>query len=349
MIQLLVPLLGLNKESINMTEEQFSNLMALQTFDISTPEVTTPVPVPTEELLSTSSTTTPASSEDQTTSTSTDSSTISTEFPDNFREPRDESTTESNEVTDASTVSTDATEASTTTEAALVTEASSTEATTPATTEASTEATTSDEVEVTTSEEAEVTTEQSTTEDIETTTVEAAVQSSSQATTEASTTTVETTQAPEVTTVATSEERLAQILASNELLAFSTFLDYEPDTDNFDKIPALDSVILTCDMLIASGDAASSISSAHLSSMASADLMNCIETLGRIHWPEAAAVSIWKELKAKLALFQDPSLKPIKRDLMIQLHNLLPAIATHDADLIDVTEDNIDGISLIGM
>ena len=339
MIQLLVPLLGLNKESINMTEEQFSNLMALQTFDISTPEVTTPVPVPTEELLSTSSTTTPASSEDQTTSTSTDSSTISTEFPDNFREPRDESTTESNEVTDASTVSTDATEASTTTEAA----------TTPATTEASTEATTSDEVEVTTSVEAEVTTEQSTTEGIETTPAEAAVESSSEATTEASTTTVETTQAPEVTTVDTSEERLAQILASNELLAFSTFLDYEPDTDNFDKIPALDSVILTCDMLIASGDAASSISSAHLSSMASADLMNCIETLGRIHWPEAAAVSIWKELKAKLALFQDPSLKPIKRDLMIQLHNLLPAIATHDADLIDVTEDNIDGISLIGM
>ena len=344
-----------------MTEEQFSNLMALQTFDISTPEVTTPVPVPTEELLSTASITTPASSEDKTTSTtvsSTDSSTISTEFPDNFREPRDESTTESNEVTDASTVSADATEASTTTEAALVTEASSTEATTPATTEASTEATTSDEVEVTTSVEAvevttsveaEVTTEQSTTEGIETTSAEAAVESSSEATTEASTTTVETTQAPEVTTVAASEERLAQILASNELLAFSTFLDYEPDTDNFDKIPALDSVILTCDMLTASGDAASSISSAHLSSMASADLMNCIETLGRIHWPEAAAVSIWKELKAKLALFQDPSLKPIKRDLMIQLHNLLPAIATHDADLIDVTEDNIDGISLIGM
>ena len=357
MIQLLVPLLGLNKDSIGMTEEQFSNLMALETFDISTPEVTTPVPVPTEELLSTASTTTPASSgdqttltttpassEDQTTSTtvsSTDSSTVSTEFPDNFREPRDESTTESNEVTDASAVTSDTTEASTTTEAALVTEGSSTEATTPATTEASTEATTS--------EEAEVTTEQSTTEDTETTSVEAAVDSSSEATTEASTTTVETTKAPEVTTVATTEERLAEILASNELLAFSTFLDYEPDTDNFDKIPALDSVILTCDMLTASGDAASSISSAHLSSMASADLMNCIETLGRIHWPEAAAVSIWKELKSKLALFQDPSLKPIKRDLMIQLHNLLPAIATHDADLIDVTEDNIDGISLIGM
>ena len=105
----------------------------------------------------------------------------------------------------------------------------------------------------------------------------------------------------------------------------------------------------TCDMLTASGDAASSISSSHLSSMASADLMNCLETLGRIHWPEAAGVSIWNELKTKLALFQDPSLKPIKRDLMIQLHNLLPAIATNDANLIDVSEDNIDGISLIGM
>merc|ERR1719515_637782 len=104
MIQLLVPLLGLNKDSISMTEEQFSNLMALQTFDISTPETTTPVTVPIEELLPTASTTTPASSEDQTASStsteassedqtvsststeaSSDSSTASTEFPDNFR------------------------------------------------------------------------------------------------------------------------------------------------------------------------------------------------------------------------------------------------------------------------
>ena len=319
-----------------MTEEQFSNLMALQTFDISTPEATTPVPVPIEELLVTGASfeeqTSTEASTVSTTESSTASTTTSTEFPDNFREPRDESTTESDEVTDA-------TEASTTTEAVVVTE-EATEATTPATTEASTEETTS--------EESEVTTEQSTTEATETI--------SSVETTEASTTTVEATEAPEVTTVATtevttahSEERLAEILASNELLAFSTFLDYEPDTHNFDKIPALDNLILTCDMLIASGDAASSIFSSHLSSMASADLMNCFETLGRIHWPEAAAVSIWQGLKAKLALFEDPSLKPIKRDLMIQLHNLLPAIATHDADLIDVTEDNIDGISLIGM
>ena len=142
---------------------------------------------------------------------------------------------------------------------------------------------------------------------------------------------------------------LASVLSGNELLAFSTFLDYEPDTDNFDKIPALHTVRLTCDMLTASGDAASSISSTHLASMTSADLINCLETLGRIHWTEATAVSIWRELKAKVALFQDPSLKPIKRDLMIQLHNLLPAIATYDANLIDVTEDNIDGISLIGL
>ena len=319
-----------------MTEEQFSNLMAIQTFDVSTPEVTTPVPVPTEELLTTVSSSTQASSEDQTsteastvstTESSTASSTVSTEFPDNFREPRDEST-ESDEVTDA-------TEATTTTEAVVVTE-EATEATTPAASEVSTEETTS--------EESEATTEQSTTEATET------------ISSEETTTTIVTTEAPEVTTVATtelttavSEERLAEILASNELLAFSTFLDYEPDTHNFDKIPALDNLVLTCDMLTASGDAASSIFSSHLSSMTSADLMNCFETLGRIHWPEAAAVSIWQGLKAKLALFEDPSLKPIKRDLMIQLHNLLPAIATHAADLIAVTEDNIDGISLIGM
>lgn len=59
-------------------------------------------------------------------------------------------------------------------------------------------------------------------------------------------------------------------------------------------------------------------------------------------------VSIWKELKKKLAIFQDASLRPIKRDLMIQLYNLLPAVVSEDEDLLDVTEDSIDGISIIG-
>ena len=388
----MVPLLGLTRNSLSLTEEQFSTLMALQTFDISVPEVTTPVPVPTDELLTTASTTTAstaaspaddqtssestvASSEDQTATNISDassegqnnsippeveveddtrtsastlpptaSSSVSTEFPDNFREPRDESTTESNDTTD-STVSTEANDATTSTEAAVVIEESSTEATTPAP-EAN--------ADVSTTEESVITPEESTVDVPETTSSEdPSVETSSEATSEASTTEVkveisETTEVSTESTTTSAEERLAEILSSNELLAFSTFLDYEPDTDNFDKIPALDTLILTCDMLTASGDAASSISSTHLSSMTSADLTNCLETLGRIRWTEAAGVSIWKGLKTKLSMFQDPSLKPIKRDLMIQLNHLLPAIATHDADLIDVTEDNIDGISLIG-
>ena len=398
MIQRLVPLLGLDKERLSLTEEQFSTLMGLQTFDISIPEVTTAVPVSTEELLSTLSTSTPATSASEapasgdedsantstateaqsietTTVSSTSSTTVSTEFPDNFREPRDEVITESDEVT-ASTGSTTTTESSTTTvaststEAAVVSEESSTtDAIAQASSEASTEETTLTTIEepevVTEVTDVDVSTEKSTRGATDTSTTETVTETTT-STTEASTTStteVSTTKAATESTRASTEVTtkteestststdmsLAHVLSGNELLAFSTFLDYEPDTDNFDKIPALHTVRLTCDMLTASGDAASSISSTHLASMTSADLINCLETLGRIHWTEATAASIWRELKAKVALFQDPSLKPIKRDLMIQLHNLLPAIATYDANLIDVTEDNIDGISLIGL
>ena len=388
MIQRLVPLLGLDKERLSLTEEQFSTLMGLQTFDISIPEVTTAVPVSTEELLSTLSTSTPATSASEvpasgdedstntstateaqsietTTVSSTSSTTVSTEFPDNFREPRDEVITESDEVT-ASTGSTTTTESSTTTvaststEAAVVSEESSTtDAIAQASSEASTEETTLTTIEepevVTEVTDVDVSTEQSTKSATDISTTETVTETIT-STTEASTTKAPTESTRASTEVTTKTEEststdmsLAYVLSGNELLAFSTFLDYEPDTDNFNKIPALHTVRLTCDMLTASGDAASSISSTHLASMTSADLINCLETLGRIHWTETTAVSIWRELKAKVALFQDPSLKPIKRDLMIQLHNLLPAIATYDANLIDVTEDNIDGISLIGL
>ena len=53
-------------------------------------------------------------------------------------------------------------------------------------------------------------------------------------------------------------------------------------------------------------------------------------------------------LKSKINLFSDTELRPIKREMMFQLHNLLPAVVSADPDLIYVTEDNIDGLSVIG-
>jgi len=53
-------------------------------------------------------------------------------------------------------------------------------------------------------------------------------------------------------------------------------------------------------------------------------------------------------VKAKVTKFQGTNMLPVKRAEMIQLQNLLPAVASEDADLLDMDRKNVDGISLLG-
>ena len=116
----------------------------------------------------------------------------------------------------------------------------------------------------------------------------------------------------------------------------------------FQRIPRLDDLVLSCDVLTASGNSAAVIGDQTIKDMNSKDLTNCLETLGRLPWTSSGADSVWKALKSKVDLFSAPELRPIKREMMLQLQNLLPAVVRADEDLIDVSEDNIDGLSLIG-
>ena len=260
-----------------------------------------------------------SSSEDPKAATSTDAATeststteSSTEHPDNFREPKvvNESETESTIAPTTTTTSTVAESSeSTTTEHSTENVAESSTAETAASTESTLAAETSPSSEAATS----------------TVAVNA-----------------------EVTTEDPSHDGLVMEL-HNELLNFTTFVQYEPEHEHFNTIPRLDSIAkhLSCDVLVASRSAASSVSANQLSQMETTELRNCLEVLGAIPWPRSDIGPVWRELKKKLG-YHKSAMKPIKREEMIKLSNLLPAVVHEDVDLIDVRHEHIDGISIIG-
>jgi len=154
-----------------------------------------------------------------------------------------------------------------------------------------------------------------------------------------------TADAPEDTKYPT-EDFNNVIAQANELSKWATFNDFEPDTESFNRIPSIDNIILTCDVLIASGDAASILTDSHISIMSKSDLVNCLDTLGHVPYPHESIKSIWKSLRDRVDIFKNDN--SIDRDMMIQLNNLLPAVVKEDLDLLDVSEKNIDGLSIIG-
>merc|ERR1719427_1838288 len=127
-----------------------------------------------------------------------------------------------------------------------------------------------------------------------------------------------------------------------------TFKYYEPSSEYFSKIPAVDDLTLSCDVLIASGSAAISISSTHLSSMSSKEIENRLDTLGHLPWSKSQTQSVWEVVKNKVHKLKVSSMLPIKRQEMLLLKNLLPAIAVEDPTLLDMNRSNIDGISYLG-
>merc|ERR1719370_1523034 len=175
-------------------------------------------------------------------------------------------------------------------------------------------------------------------------------------------TSVSTTKSPLVTTTDSStsvlqsteptdglESILVEENAFNVILdQFATFKEYEPSSDYFINIPALDDVILSCDVLIAAGSAAISISSTQLSSMSPKEVENCLDTLGHLPWSKSQTQSVWEVVKNKVHKLKVSSMLPIKRQEMLLLQNLLPAIAVEDPTLIDMSRSNIDGISYLG-
>eukprot|EP00092_Neocalanus_flemingeri_P041336 GFUD01045010.1.p1 GENE.GFUD01045010.1~~GFUD01045010.1.p1 ORF type:complete len:1669 (+),score=312.22 GFUD01045010.1:50-5056(+) len=144
------------------------------------------------------------------------------------------------------------------------------------------------------------------------------------------------------------ENDFSELLKNTELTDFIIFSAYEPESAYFTTLPSMDSITLSCDVVIAAGSSASSISSSDIARMSSKEVMNCLSTLGHLPWPPSVTKSIWKAVKEKVDSLQDSTMLPIKRDEMLQFGTLLPAIAAYDSELLDMGRKNIDGISLLG-
>jgi len=128
----------------------------------------------------------------------------------------------------------------------------------------------------------------------------------------------------------------------------STFKYYEPSSSHFSRIPFLENLVLSCDVLIAAGSTASSISSSHLATLSSKEMENCLSTIGHLPWAQSDTESVWDVVKSKVTELKMAYMLPIKRQEMFLLKNLLPAIARVDAGLLDMHRENIDGISSLG-
>jgi len=156
-----------------------------------------------------------------------------------------------------------------------------------------------------------------------------------------------------VSSISSTTDALSEVLNEENdieglLNLLSTFKYYEPSSEYFSAIPSLDDVAITCDVLIASGSVASSLSSTQLSSMTLKEVENCLEIIGHIPWSQSALQSVWEVVKTKVPKLKMASMLPIKRQEMILLKNLLPAVATIDPSLLDMRSSNIDGISYLG-
>ena len=97
---------------------------------------------------------------------------------------------------------------------------------------------------------------------------------------------------------------------------------------------------LSCDVIIAAGSSASSISASVIASMFSKEVTNCLDTMGHLPWPQAVTESIRNAGKTKVTKLQGAN--------MLQLQNLLPAIALVDSELLTMDRKNNGGISLFG-
>merc|ERR1719233_1389703 len=201
-----------------------------------------------------------------------------------------------------------------------------------------------------------------------TTTTVAPVVSSSSSTTPTTTTTTTSTTTVEsliidiesLTTFATEVQKSTEdppILIGD--LSKSVFLRYQPQSDpQFQTLPPLSSVVLGCDCIKASGDAASALSRRHIENMEEQEVYNCLDTLGKLPWPQSSKSEIWAALLGKLyqQLGESPtprehfgeSMAPLNREKLMLLANLLPAVAEANPDLIEVHEDSIDGLSILG-
>jgi len=142
-----------------------------------------------------------------------------------------------------------------------------------------------------------------------------------------------TTTSTTTTTTTTTTESIIEIVQSEEVLVHS-----------ISKIFKLPEITITCDIIKTAGNVVSMLTKADIDGMDAQDVVDCMETLGNLYYTSEKLDELWPAIKSKL----DFDSNMLSEGEMVLMKNLLPAIAVNDLDMLDITEDNIDGVSVLG-
>jgi len=137
------------------------------------------------------------------------------------------------------------------------------------------------------------------------------------------------------------------------------FTRYEPQSpalqEQFSALPSLGSIKLGCNCIKAAGEAASALTAEHIRAMEDEEVLNCLDTLGKLPWPRASLRTVWAAIQSSLTSNGQLGERErrstdglLDREKMMLLENLLPAVAEYSPSLLDLRTENLDGISLIG-
>jgi len=123
---------------------------------------------------------------------------------------------------------------------------------------------------------------------------------------------------------------------------------YGPKTSMPASIPRLADITLTCDDLMSAGPSAAAISAEDIGKMAALEVYNCVEYLGGLDYTATARSTVWTALKTKLAHLYKSNKKKLTGMEMNMLGTFLAEMAKEDSSYLDLSDDNLYAISVLG-
>jgi len=107
----------------------------------------------------------------------------------------------------------------------------------------------------------------------------------------------------------------------------------------------LDKFEVDCDIIRTAGNSAAMLSAKDILKMEESEIRSCIEVMGSLELSQRKRAEFWSAIKDRT---NPLGINVYSAGEMVVLGNLLPAIAEWDQEFLDLSESNIDAISVLG-
>jgi len=107
----------------------------------------------------------------------------------------------------------------------------------------------------------------------------------------------------------------------------------------------LDKFEVDCDIIRTAGNSAAMLSAKDILKMEESEIRSCIEVIGSLELSQRKRAEFWSAIKDKT---NPLGINVYSAGEMVVLGNLLPAVAEWDQEFLDLSESNIDAISVLG-